>query len=131
MMLYLLYRIGFFLGRILPIKALYVAASVSAYLYFVFSEKDKSALRKNLRIILGEGVPQKEVDGHVLRVFINFAKYLADFFKFSKVDEKYIRENIELNGLRTTQDHSKPEFVQNIERFLGINIERWDELSDV
>ncbi|MFH1552128.1 MAG: lysophospholipid acyltransferase family protein [Candidatus Omnitrophota bacterium] len=97
-MLYILYRIGFFLARIMPLKACYFAGSLVAWVYFLFAEKDKEILRENLRMVLGKNTDADTIDKHVLEVFKNFAKYLADFFRFPRVTEDYVFENIEIEG---------------------------------
>jgi len=97
-MLLSLYRAGFFLGRVLPLKACYVLAEIVGRIYFIFSDKDKDALRKNLRVVLGPDIDDKELDAHVLKVFINFGKYLADFFKFQKVTKEQMDRDIEIEG---------------------------------
>jgi len=98
-MLYFLYCIGFFLIRILPLKVCYGAAEVVARFYYVFSRKDKEALRENLRVVLGEDASPEEIDAYILGVFRNFGKYLADFFKFFRLSKEYILEHIEIKGL--------------------------------
>jgi len=97
-MLYSLYKFGSFLSRILPIKVCYFLAEVIARLYFRVARCDKGFLRENLKVVLGDGVGQAELDRHVRKVFINFAKYLADFFKFSKLTEEDIYKCAEVVG---------------------------------
>ncbi len=98
-MLYFVFCTGFFLIKIFPLKVCYGVAEVVARLYYIFASKDKEALRENLRVVLGEDVSPVEIDAHVLGVFRNFGKYLADFFKFSRLREEYILEHIEIKGL--------------------------------
>ena len=97
-MLYLLYMVGFLLAKIVPIKAAYAIAETVARIYYKFSGSDKEALRKNLRVVLGDEATSEEIDAHVLKVFINFAKYLVDFFRFPKFTQEHIYENIEIEG---------------------------------
>lgn len=97
-MLYLLYMAGFLLAKVVPTKGAYWIAEVSARVYFWFSGRDKEILRENLRVVLGSEATPEEIDEHVLKVFINFAKYLADFFRFPKFTEEHISENIEIEG---------------------------------
>jgi len=98
-MLYLLYIIGFGLARILPIKMSYGIAGLVARLYFIFAKKDRVGLSENLRVVLGEGADENDINRHVLGVLRNFAKYLADFFKFSRFTGEYISKYIKLDGI--------------------------------
>jgi len=89
---------GFFLAKIMPIRVCYAAAERIGRLYAKFAEKDREGLRANLKVVLGEDVDETVVDKHTAAVFKNFAKYLADFFKFPRFTERNISGNIELEG---------------------------------
>lgn len=97
-MLYVLYRMGFSLAKILPLRTGYAIAEIIARAYFIFAKKDREALKENLRVILGEEASEMVLDEHVMEVFRNFAKYLVDFFRFPKFTEKYISRNIDIEG---------------------------------
>jgi KDO2-lipid IV(A) lauroyltransferase len=75
-----------------------VFAVIIARIYYLFARQDKINLTKNLKIALGENVDKKAINKIIRRIFINFAKYLADFFKFSKLTEEDLREKIEIVG---------------------------------
>jgi len=98
-MLYSLYCSGTLIVKILPIKLCYVIADLVARAYFFCSKRDKGMVRKNMRYVLGDGTSPAEIDRHVLGVFINFAKYLVDFFKCSKLSREYILKNVEIEGM--------------------------------
>lgn len=98
-MLYPIYKSAFFLGKALPIKLSYRIASAVAYFYFIFTKKDKEAIRSNLRIILGKDVPMRDIDIHAAGVFKNFAKYLSDFFRSLRPDNNFLKEKIEFINL--------------------------------
>jgi len=89
---------GVLLARIVPKRGAYAIAEAVARLYFKFSGSDKDELRVNMRVVLGDGATEEEIDEHVLKVFINFAKYLVDFFSFPKFTEEHIFDNIEIIG---------------------------------
>ncbi|MBU0571615.1 MAG: lysophospholipid acyltransferase family protein [Candidatus Omnitrophica bacterium] len=98
-MLFFLYRAGIFLTEILPMKACYgIAEALARAYYFMFSKKDKIALSENLRMVIGRDIDAKELDAQVLKVFINFAKHLVDFFKFQKLTEEQMRGCVEIKG---------------------------------
>ena len=98
MILYILYRIGYFLVDKLPLKFSYVFAAFLADICYLCNPRDRGAIVKNLKTILG-----REDDERVLRrmareLYRNFAKYLVDFFRFAKFDEEYIRKIVKIEG---------------------------------
>ncbi|MFC1480095.1 lysophospholipid acyltransferase family protein [Candidatus Omnitrophota bacterium] len=82
----------------MPLGAAYFVGSLAAWVYFLFAKKDKKILRENLRMVLGENTDEDTINKHILEVFKNFAKYLADFFRFPRFTEDYVLENIEIVG---------------------------------
>ncbi|MEA3489900.1 MAG: lysophospholipid acyltransferase family protein [Candidatus Omnitrophota bacterium] len=103
-MLYALYIIGFYLTRIMPRKMCYAIAELVARGYYLFASRDKEELRANLEVILGEDVDENTIERCILNVFRNFAKHLADFFKFQKITGDFISENIEISGLEYIEE---------------------------
>lgn len=94
---FIIYKLAQMLALFLPIRAGYSVAKFIAILQFRFSKKDRKAVLDNLRAVL------KTDDEAVRRrrgkeVFINFAKYLVDFFRFSKLDKNYIASNVKFIG---------------------------------
>ena len=96
-MLYYCYKFGKWLALTLPIKVGYKFASFAAYVYYLFAKSDKIGMRENLSIVLGTG-DQKLINKHIKNVFKNFAKYLIDFFRFSKINKEYIDEFVSFEG---------------------------------
>lgn len=99
MILYWLYRIGTFLALALPLKFSYFMASLIAGGYCRISEKDRTAVKKNLRMVVGPGPSETDMDRMASGVFKNFAKYLVDFFRFTKIDKEYVRRSVALEGI--------------------------------
>ena len=97
-MLYYFYRVGYCLAKVLPIRVSYFIADVIAYLYYLCARKDIGELRANLKIVLGEGTDEKTIRKNIRAVFRNFARYLADFMKYSRFTEEYISKKIKLEG---------------------------------
>ncbi|MBU0547146.1 MAG: lysophospholipid acyltransferase family protein [Candidatus Omnitrophica bacterium] len=98
MLNYYFYRLGQFIALILPLRLVYAIAVFLADLHYFFAFRDRRFVKANLKIIF----PKKE--NRKLRkinkmVFRNFAKYLADFFRFEKLDRGYIDKNIKLENL--------------------------------
>ncbi|MGB2662006.1 MAG: lysophospholipid acyltransferase family protein [Candidatus Omnitrophota bacterium] len=98
-MLYKLYVIGFYLTRTLPIRACYWIADAAAYSYYIFSKKDRHCLAENLKMVLMEKADKRTINKHIRGVFRNFARYLADFFKFSKLTPECFNKKIEVVGI--------------------------------
>jgi KDO2-lipid IV(A) lauroyltransferase len=100
MMLYALYRIGYLLAMTLPIRCSYWIAGLAGNICYRLYGKERSAMRSNLKIVLGDKYSRKEETRISREIFINFAKYLADFFRFSRIDEEYIKRFIALDGVQ-------------------------------
>lgn len=97
-MLYYLYITGSFLAKGLPIRACYAIADLVARVYCLFSRKDRAAIRANLSVVLGSSVSDAVIDRHVLSLFRNFAKYLADFFKLPRFTKDTVSRLVEMSG---------------------------------
>jgi lauroyl/myristoyl acyltransferase len=98
-MLFSLYCVGIFLTERLSLKACYSIAEVVAKVYYyVFSRNDKLALRDNLRMVIGKDADKEILDAHVLKIFINFAKHVVDFFNLQKSTKEQIGKCIQVEG---------------------------------
>ncbi|KJJ85687.1 lipid A biosynthesis acyltransferase [Candidatus Omnitrophus magneticus] len=95
-MLYALYLAGEFFVKILPLKACYILADILGSIYFFCAKNDKVALKENLKIILGNAAKKQDIEKYSKNVFIHFAKYLADFLKFSKINKQYLNKYVEI-----------------------------------
>ena len=93
-----LYRTGRFIALRMPLKFTYWLATVVSAIYFAFSRKDRVAVISNLTVIFPD-YPQKRIRSMAREVFINFGKYLIDFFRFSIVDRAYIKEYVKLENI--------------------------------
>jgi len=99
MILYILYRIGYFIANAIPVKVSYGLGCLVANAHYYFSAKDRSAVLNNLRVIDNGRHDEKELRPMAREVFGNFAKYLVDFFRFHKIDQEYINKFIKIDGL--------------------------------
>lgn len=99
MILYVLYRIGVFLALFLPLKVSYLLASTIADIFYYTHKNDRVAVIGNMKIIVGYSAGDKELEIKAREVFRNFAKYLVDFFRFTLIDEQYIKRCIKVEGL--------------------------------
>lgn len=98
MLNYILYRIGEFISLYLPLKLVYALAGLISYLQYLLSKKDRTSVSNNLRAIFPD-MEDTLIKKYTKGVFINFGIYLANFFKFKKIDLAYIRENVIIKGL--------------------------------
>lgn len=97
MLMYLLYKLGIFLALHLPLKAAYKVATFIADCHFYISKKDRSAVLDNLSAIFDKS--DKKTFYVARSVFRNFAKYLVDFFRFSKIDKEYIKKCLKVENI--------------------------------
>ena len=95
---YILYRIGQFIALAVPLNIGYKIAIFFSDVHSIFADKDRKAVTENLKAIFPEKSDQ-EISAIRIRMFRNFAKYLVDFFRFSLLDEEYIKQNIRLEGM--------------------------------
>ena len=65
-------------------------------IHYYFSKGDREAVFYNLSPVVGDKSKLKRC---VQEVFINFAYYLVDFLRYSKLNEDFIKKYIELDGL--------------------------------
>ncbi len=94
---YLTYKLVQFLAMNLPLKAGYAIAIFIAKVQYFTSTRDRRIVYGNLRAIFPDK-QEGEIDRLAKEVFINFAKYLVDFFRFSKLDRSYIEKYVKVVG---------------------------------
>ena len=95
---YRFYMIGQWLAQKLPLDACYALAAFFGAAFYVFSHRDREALKDNLRVVLGRHASKKNLNNCARMVYINFAKYLVDFLKSPKLDAEYMKKNVVLQG---------------------------------
>lgn len=96
---YLLYRFGQFLALSLPLKLSYKVAVFFSDINYVFAGKDRRDITENLKIIFPEK-DSRQIRVIRRQIFRNFAKYLVDFFRFSKLNIDYIEKNIKIENIK-------------------------------
>ena len=105
-----------------PIEIGYKVAVFLANIYYCFARDDKKNLKDNLEIVLGK-IDKKTMEAAIKNVFRNFAKYLVDFFRFSKIDNEFILKHVSIKGkenLDKTVAHGKGTI------FLTAHIGNWE-----
>jgi len=99
MLFFILYKIGEFTALVLPLKAAYAVADIVSYIKYFFSFCEKKEMVENLRIILPDE-DTKTLKRYSRQIFTNFSRYLVDFFRFKKLDLKYMEEHVEIINKR-------------------------------
>jgi len=92
---YYLYRFGRYIALVLPLKIVYLLAVFLADLYYLIAFRDRRFVKENLKVIFPQK-KERELREISRKIFRNFAKYLADFFRFEKLDRNYIEKKIKL-----------------------------------
>ena len=95
---YILYKIGQFIAFRLPLKIAYKIAIFFSDIHYLFARRDRLIVKQNLKAIFPEK-SDREIRRIRIMMFRNFAKYLVDFFCFSKIDTAYIKRNIIIENL--------------------------------
>lgn len=95
------------IGRFFPRRAAYGVARRLADLYFLLDRRGREAVMSNLRQIHGSGGVQ--LSDRALRAlarenFLNFAKYVVDFFHFLHLPAERMHRLIDFANIRETFD---------------------------
>lgn len=88
---YYLYRFGQVLVSIVPLRIAYRIAVFLSDLKYLFSPRDRRAVKENLKVICGDHVDVRLMARNVFR---NFGKYLVEFFCMHTFDEEFVRKHI-------------------------------------
>ncbi|MDO8662761.1 MAG: lysophospholipid acyltransferase family protein [Candidatus Omnitrophota bacterium] len=95
---YFLYRFAQAFTLSLPLKSAYRIAGFFSGIYYAFAFRDRKAVGENLKVIFPDK-PDSEISKIRKGLFLNFAKYLVDFFRFKKLDAEYLKKNVRLKNL--------------------------------
>ncbi len=98
--MYALYRTGYFIAMTFPLPISYGLARIVAGLCYYACAKDRRAIIENIRTITGGRETPKRLRGMAKEVYRNFAGYLVDFFRFSKIDKKYVERFVKFEGIQ-------------------------------
>ena len=78
-----------------PLKIGYAIASLAADLRYKVAAIDRKAVMNNLKAIFPEK-SEESIDKIANQMFRNFSKYLVDFFRFQKVNQDFIKQNVHI-----------------------------------
>lgn len=97
MFLYIIYRIAQVIVMVLPLRFAYCFACFVADIHFYISRRDRNLVINNLKTVFG-GADKKtrRIAREILR---NFAKYLVEFLRFSRMGKTYFKEHVIVDGM--------------------------------
>lgn len=105
-MLYFLYKIGLCIVRRASIEGAYGAASFFASAQYYISKRDRKIVKNNLKAVL-PNASEKDITALARNVFINFGKYLADFFSPINEDDAALTNKMHFTGLENIDEALK------------------------
>lgn len=106
MIAYWFYRIAHFFSVKLPLSAAYKVAIFLSVLKYYISPRDRKAVITNLlKILPNEEIPK--VRSHAKKVFINFGKYMIEFFRMSLSNKTEVNKSIRIEGLEYVDEALK------------------------
>ncbi|MFC1624125.1 lysophospholipid acyltransferase family protein [Candidatus Omnitrophota bacterium] len=97
MLFYILYKIGYIISNILPLRGAYWVAERFSDIRYYVARKDREAVATNLSIVLKKDIIECRVLAR--KVFRNFGLYLVDFFRMLRLDEESIKRKVQIEGL--------------------------------
>lgn len=106
MLVFILYKIGRFLSVRLPWSVSYKIATTLGDLCFFILRRDRRTLYDNLKTIFPDK-NNKEIKRISRELFRNFAKYLADFFRFDVFDRESLSKVVEFENIEFLDDAIK------------------------
>lgn len=93
----IMFKLGIFLAARLPRSVAFQLGIFLCDLHYLFSFRDRRAVKNNLRIIFKSEYNLPQLTREVFR---NFGKYLVEFFRMAQdVDLAYIKEKVEVEHL--------------------------------
>ncbi|MFA5337215.1 MAG: lysophospholipid acyltransferase family protein [Candidatus Omnitrophota bacterium] len=94
--MYYFYIIGKAISLFFPRKLAYLLAGCLATCQYYLSKKDRDVVVNNLYPIIAD---KKKRENCAKKVFINFAYYLVDFFRYSKLNKGFVEKYVRISGL--------------------------------
>ncbi|MFA5271217.1 MAG: lysophospholipid acyltransferase family protein [Candidatus Omnitrophota bacterium] len=94
--MYYLYVFAKSLCLTLPRNVCYALARVLATVHYYLAKKDREIVLGNLLPVITNSHKRKEC---AKKIFINFAYYLVDFFRSSRLDKSFIDKYVTVTGL--------------------------------
>ena len=106
MISYILYRMGYLFVTRLPLRCGYAIAIFFSNLKFYLSPRDRRAVIHNLICILPKE-DDKKIYALAKDVFINFGKYLIEFFRFKYLKKDDLGKTVKIEGIEHVDESLK------------------------
>jgi len=97
MIFYILYRIGYLLANVLPLKLAYSLAKRVSDFQYILAKQDRESVVRNLSIVTKKDA--YECRRLARRVFRNFGLYLVDFFRMPNLSIEDIKKRVRVEGI--------------------------------
>ena len=107
MFFYVLYKLGYIISNILPLRAAYWFAERIIDLRYSIAKEDRVAVMRNLSIVLNKDVGECRLLAR--EVFRSFALYIVDFFRMGRLTKEDIRKKVRVEGLENLEGALKRE----------------------
>jgi len=107
---YLMFLGAVFLATVFPLRQLYWIAKRIAEINHFFDKKGRSAVRANLRVMMGDRLDEKALKRAARQTYYHFGLYLAEFFRMKKLDREFFDSHVKIVGLEnvdTALKHGK------------------------
>ena len=95
---YIGYKILEFIVIATPYPVTYLIAKLGAWLWML-TGKNVNLIKNNVSRVLNLSVEDREIRKITTKIFINWAKNIADFLKHSIISREKLRQRIEVKGL--------------------------------
>lgn len=105
-MLYFLYKIGLSVVNKTDVSGAYKVASSCAAIQYHISKNDRDMVKNNLRSAF-PSFSEKEVSHIARNIFVNFGKYLTDFFSPVNKDKTTLSKKMRFEGLENIDEALK------------------------
>jgi KDO2-lipid IV(A) lauroyltransferase len=108
MITYAGYKLVQFFSALTPPALAYPLCALAGSVWFRCAPRRRTAVINNEMRILAHGpggVPSAGLARHAAReVFVNFCRYLYEFFRFQGLSERWVSENVDIIGLEYLRD---------------------------
>jgi len=95
---YIFFLLAYFFSTRLPLRAAYSIAIAMSWIKYRMSPRDRKAVLSNLRRILPDD-SEEEIVRKAKEVFVNFGKYLVEFFRLKYLSRDQLNKYIRVEGL--------------------------------
>ena len=102
----ILFKTGQFFSCILPLRAAYNLGVFLSLLKYYLSPRDRHAVLANLKKILPAS-EQGKIRVYAKKVFVNFGKYLVEFFRFTLISKKDLDKTFKIRGIENIDNALK------------------------